>query len=512
MIATLKSWLAIDLRSLAALRIGVAVVALWDLGVRACDLAVHYTDAGTLARQDVLTWFDNRHDLAVSVHLLGGSTAIQALVFTLHAAALLAMMLGWHTRAATAASWLLTLSLHLRNPFLVYGADVLLRLLMLWGILLPLGARWSLDAATAPVAARERTHCFGIAAIGVQLQVAAVMFIAGAAKMATPFWLRGEGLATALDHEFHTRPLGFWVQRQGWLVRPLNHLVMGIEGAGAILVFAPRWPLRVLVVLAMWAMLAGIASTMEVGFFAHATAVALLVFVPSQAWDRIARAVSRSERLSRWRMRALGLTARWFPSARVDVVESGSRLPRLPHLLAELFAAWLIAYTAIWNVGFWYDRDYEPPAGFAELGSALFLWQQWGMFTSIETTGWFVVPGNLEDGRSIDLMANRGRLPTLEQAMEQPPDYRRPQHIAERLPNIHWQAHFATMVLAPDQPGPFRYYSRYLCREWNRRHSGGQALRTLQIIYMTRPTQPHPAAHAETEYERRVLWTHDCFG
>jgi len=505
----------LDLRSLAALRIGLALVALCDLVVRARDLSVHYTDYGTLARHDVLAWFDGRHELAVSLHLYGGNAASQLVLFAVHAAALLAMLAGWHTRIATGVCWLLALSLHLRNPFLVYGADVLMRLLMLWGILLPLGARWSLDAAAA-AQPREEKRCMSIAAIGLQLQVALVLFIAGAAKLATPFWLRGEGLATALDHEFHTRPLGHWLQRQPSLVRLLSHGVLALEAGGALAMFAPWWRIRVAVLVALWAMLAGIFVTMRVGFFPAATAVALLPLVPGAFWDRLEQRLRGSTRLSmlreRWQAAVVPRLRRTQARGVDGAGGARSIAGGAARVAGEIFAAWLIVYTAAWNIGFWYDRDYEPPRGLAELGSVLFLWQQWGMFTDIAATGWFVIPGDLADGTTIDLLANGGRLPSLEQARARPLTYEKPQRIADRLPNIHWQAMFATMMLVPDEAGPFQYYARYLCREWNRTHSGGQSLRSLRILHMTRPTQAQPADHPASEYERRVLWTHDCFG
>ena len=44
----LDDWFAVDLRSLAAFRIALASVLLYDLIDRARDLRAHYTDAGLL--------------------------------------------------------------------------------------------------------------------------------------------------------------------------------------------------------------------------------------------------------------------------------------------------------------------------------------------------------------------------------------------------------------------------------------------------------------------------------
>ena len=48
LISKLDEWFAIDLRSLAAFRIALAGVFLFDLAGRARDLRAHYTEAGVL--------------------------------------------------------------------------------------------------------------------------------------------------------------------------------------------------------------------------------------------------------------------------------------------------------------------------------------------------------------------------------------------------------------------------------------------------------------------------------
>lgn len=77
--------LAMDVRSLAAFRIGIAAVLLVDLARRARDLGVHYTDAGMVSRADVLADFGSLHEWAVCVHLATGSWIGTALLFAVPA-------------------------------------------------------------------------------------------------------------------------------------------------------------------------------------------------------------------------------------------------------------------------------------------------------------------------------------------------------------------------------------------------------------------------------------------
>ena len=140
----------IDLRSLAAFRIGIGALLLTDLGMRATDLTAHYTDDGIVPR----SLLDDRlrDSWRWSWHMLNGSAAFQSALFLVAAFAAAALMVGFRTRFATVVSWLLLVSLHARNPFIVNAGDVLLRVVLFWSIFLPLGAVWSIDHRYRPQA------------------------------------------------------------------------------------------------------------------------------------------------------------------------------------------------------------------------------------------------------------------------------------------------------------------------------------------------------------------------
>src|SRR5436305_10055773 len=91
----------LDLRSLAIFRIGLGLLLLGDLAVRAGDLSAHYTDQGVLPRSALAA-----HHY-VSLHCLDGTADFQGALFVLAGLAALALLAGWQTRAATVVSWLL---------------------------------------------------------------------------------------------------------------------------------------------------------------------------------------------------------------------------------------------------------------------------------------------------------------------------------------------------------------------------------------------------------------------
>ena len=68
-------------------------------------------------------------------------------------------MIGYRARLATIACWFLVMSIHNRNPMILSAGDILLRLLLFWAMFLPLGARYSVDAALDKNPSVPRSLC-----------------------------------------------------------------------------------------------------------------------------------------------------------------------------------------------------------------------------------------------------------------------------------------------------------------------------------------------------------------
>src|SRR5262249_56808351 len=202
-------WYALDARSLAALRIGLAALVLLDLGLRSVDLVAHYTDLGVLPRELVPrgSW-----DFAWSLHRLGGSPGFEAALFAVHAAAAGALLLGWRTFWASLLTAVLTISLHGRNPLLRDGQDDLLRVLLVWGVLLPWGSRWSLDVlrgrAWHPLGSPAGSSVATAATAGFLLQLLLVYWSSAIAKLESPWWRSGEALSLAMSISRYETRLG----------------------------------------------------------------------------------------------------------------------------------------------------------------------------------------------------------------------------------------------------------------------------------------------------------------
>ncbi|OYR43122.1 HTTM domain-containing protein, partial [Halorubrum sp. Hd13] len=137
--AALAARVAVDLRALAAFRIGLATLLLADLARRSRSLTAFYTDYGVLPRRAYVVDYST----TPLPHTLSGEPWAAALLFAVAGAFALALLVGYRTRAVTLVSWLLLLSVQARNPMVLNAGDSLLRMLLFWSVFLPLGARWS---------------------------------------------------------------------------------------------------------------------------------------------------------------------------------------------------------------------------------------------------------------------------------------------------------------------------------------------------------------------------------
>src|SRR5262245_23063066 len=256
-----------DLRSLAVLRIGLGLLILVDLAQRATDLTAHYTDFGLLPRADLLLVSPSRW--LVSLHLVSGVWQAQALLFAVAGICALALLVGYRTRLATIASWLLFTSLNTRNPMVVLGADVLLRVVLFWAMFLPLGARYSVDRAWLGATNGSRPRVLSAATVAYLLQIVLVYWFTALRKSDPEWRSAGTALYYALSLDHLTTPLGHALLQFPALLTALTHGVLWLEFLGPLLLFIPFWtgPIRIAVVLAFVLMHAGIALTLRIGFF-----------------------------------------------------------------------------------------------------------------------------------------------------------------------------------------------------------------------------------------------------
>ena len=137
--------LGFDVRSLAIFRIGLASIIISDFLLRFRDIQTYYSDRGILPRTDLINNFPS--PWYWSLNLLSGETLIQQLLFCFILFFAFLLLIGYRTKLASIICWIGIVSLHNRQPDLVFIGDDLLRTIAFWSMFLQLGAVYSFDSA-----------------------------------------------------------------------------------------------------------------------------------------------------------------------------------------------------------------------------------------------------------------------------------------------------------------------------------------------------------------------------
>ena len=284
-----------DLRSLAALRIAVALLIIGDLISRSRDLEAHYTDFGVVPRS-VLALYDRWR---ISVHMMSGTWEIQALLFSVTGALAVLLLFGYRTRLMTAVLWFLLASLDSRNPFIADGGDTLLRLTLFWAFFLPWGACFAIDRARQPSSPQPPTQIYSAATFAYAMQLTMIYGLSIYHKT-SPEW-RSEGTAVyyALNLLQMANPVGVYLANFPFLTRLLTHGVFWFQAIGPLLLFFPfrNGPVRTATVFGFISMHIGMSLCLQIGLFSWIAALAMVVFLPSWFWDGVLSRLKTPERL-----------------------------------------------------------------------------------------------------------------------------------------------------------------------------------------------------------------------
>src|SRR5437588_6400315 len=257
LLSYLQAAYALDLRSLALFRIALGAVLLGDLIWRAVDLTAFYTDFGVLPRAALLEKFSPAQRF--SLHLMSGEFVFQALLFLLAAGLAIMLMAGIRTRFAALASWFMVVSIQSRNPIILQGGDVYLRMLTFIAIFLPMGALYSVDAALREEPQnqdRKRFVHFSTPGLALIAQVAIVYAFAVLLKTAPEWRTDFSAVYYALNIQQMSTPLGRFLLHFPKLLPWLTRGTLVHESSIAILLLTPflAGPARLLAVVFIMAL------------------------------------------------------------------------------------------------------------------------------------------------------------------------------------------------------------------------------------------------------------------
>lgn len=462
----------IDARALAAFRIGIAAVVVLDLVLRAGEVVAFYTDAGVLSRRAVreqarLAWL-------VSLNTLSGTAEAQLALVAAGILAATAMLVGFRTRLATAATALVVISFQYRNLAVLNGGDVLFRYLLIWSVLLPLGARWSLDARRR--ARRPPGRVASLASLLLLLQVVAVYAVNAAEKLRGDAWLAGDAVATVFGLHQFVVGLGPLIADVPSLHRWVTWLWLGLVVASPLLLLATG-RIRTLLVVGFVGAHLGMVATLRIGVFPLVTIVALVPFLPTGVWDGVER------RLPDRGIADDGSGMR--PTVSWPAYVDRGRRPWMPAVLAVLAALGLVLLVT-WNGAALGYLD-TPETGH-EGADVVLDGPTWSMFAPepLSTSVWNVAPAHLENGSRVDAL--RGS--SVDWRPPPPPD---------AAPPARWRKYLANV--RRDADADRRRLSQYLCRRWNGTHDVGMV--NVTIAALEWPADADPDVGSKERYGTR---------
>lgn len=365
---------ALDPRSLACFRIGIAAVLLYDIGIAWSILETWPAMMG---------YFDG---LAPARWLGCSDLAFLQLSFVLYALLALALLVGWHTRFFVFCVWI-ALTLHREFAGIIdYHDDALFHALFC-AQFVELSACWSLDAHRGRRPS-GRDLIAQLGGLGLVVNVAFIYLSTVWEKDGSSWWPKGAAIYYALKDIALSGPVGLWMVEE----LPLALLQMGsygvwiLELVGGLALVLPRtrfvgWLLLSALQVSLWII-------MSLESF-PATMLALqIALLPAWVWERWA--IGAVTQPLRQRPRWSGALLWSLLAVIICVNIEGRRLSRL-------------------------EGEYWPYDGAAEIDAlrhAVELETHWQMYAPGPPRygGWWVCVGYTASGEEIDPIT--GEAPT----------------------------------------------------------------------------------------------------
>lgn len=448
--------LHIDLRSLALMRIGIGVVLLIDICFRMQYAEAFYSNTGILPFQMLkeTIW----HPYWFTLHNTFDSIYFQYTIFIVHAIASVMLILGIHTRFFSFFCWILLISSHSRNPFILQGGDDLIRLILLLGVFIPWGEKYSVDAKKNPPDYNNVYLLKNWAVLVYVIQISFVYFFS--ALMKGPEWYAE---FTAVYYTYQLKHITYesanWLSQFPYLLKILTALVFYIELLVILLIFSPykNQTTRfiaciVIMVFHLWNGL-----TINVGLFFAIGIVSSLGLLPSFVMNSFE---------DFFKLNANQKHGAIFNNSLADSSVT----------VAIWFA--VIVYITSWNLSNCTFITYKMDKRLKPFAHILRIDQNWGMFAPAvyKDDGWFVFEAVTINNDTIDLL-RKGRpvthdIPNEKDALFKQDRWRK---YGEHLKSMSYG-----YLRAP--------FCKYIARTWNE-HAENK-IGKLRIVYWKQNTLP----------------------
>lgn len=461
----LKKNYALDTRALSLMRVLIGVLLLLDLAIRATSLRAFYTAEGVVPFKEVeISWWRNGF---FSLFQFSDQFSAAVLLFIFAALIYFCLLIGYRTRIFSVLAWIMLLSIQNRNHAILQSGDDELRMILFWGIFLPWGNFYSIDARRYP-SLQSDTKYFDVPGIAYMLLIFSVYFFTGFLKDSAEWDMReGSAYYYALSLDQMVWPLGKWLLPHIGFLKFCSIAAKWLELCLPFLLFVPyknSW-FRMIVFFTLVAFHLAIALTLFVGLFYIIGIFALTGLLSSKAMDRL----ERFFRLSH------------FPAQPDDVPFPGEKIGRNYYfrVVRNCFVAFCMALGIIWNIGSIEGSGLKVADRMFRFGFMLRLDQRWNMFAPsvLKDDGWLVADAVTADQKHIDV--NRGGVPV---------DFSKPGNILQYIKDDRWRKYQENFIM-PGNELMHAYYCHYLLKTWNAAHPE-TPVDTLNLYFMREFTLP----------------------
>ncbi len=451
----LKQCYGLDIRALSLMRIAIALVLLIDLAIRATSLTAHYTKTGVVPFNPIeLSFWKSGY---FSLFQFNDSYGFALMLFIATALIYLFLLAGCKTKLVSFLAWFMLTSLQNRNTLILQGGDDLLRLILFWGMFLPWGNFYSVDA-TKP----KKKTTLSVATLAYILLLFSVYFFTGLLKDSPEWNSEGTALHYALSLDQMTWPLGKMLLPHSTLLKYLTVFIRWFEMLIPFLLFIPfkNAYFRLIFILCITTLHLAICSTLYVGLFYLIGITTLIGLLPSSIMNRFDKLIHRKEVHTKHIHHNKSFLAKLSTNYYFNVILNS-------------FLSFCLALCMIWNISTINGSGLAVSDRFNGFGYALRFNQSWGMFapTVFKDDGWYIFLGITKDSLKIDLNRNGAKI-----------DYAKPTNILALIKDDRWrkyQENYLFTYNAFIRP----YYCNYLLSNWNKIHPDKE-ITSLKIIYM----------------------------
>ncbi|KYG61669.1 hypothetical protein AZI86_18415 [Bdellovibrio bacteriovorus] len=265
---------SISLRSLGLFRIGIGTLLLVDLISRLIYGYDLISPQGLIPVDQALQALKDKSIL--SLYLISAHDFYFYFLIVLSFISYTCYLAGYRTRFFGVLSLALLFSIQNRNPFVLHGGDILLRMFLLLSLFLPMQSySWSSGWKA------ENGRFFSFATLALFVQIGLMYFFSALYKSG-PEWLDGSALFYAFQNDWISNSLGQGLSQFPTLLKILTYATVALEFLVLPLIFVAfkLRPLRWALFISLFLFHLGIFITMDIGTFPFVCMLGSFLFYP----------------------------------------------------------------------------------------------------------------------------------------------------------------------------------------------------------------------------------------